>query len=130
MWRKNRAKARSELENDTSEEYSVTPNGVLKSKDEGAVPLYTGLCSTCNYAGECKNATNSTAPVIFCEEFDDFVEQKDEVAPEVTKPDDQMAKVADQALNAVKGLCVNCEHRDSCKFPIPESGVWFCEEYL
>ncbi len=130
MRRKNKTKARSEEENDTSDEYSITPNGVLKSKDEVAASIYTGLCSTCNYAGECKNATNSTTPVIYCEEFDDFVEQKTDIAPEVTKPDDQTTKAMDLAANAVKGLCVNCEHRDTCQFPVPESGIWFCEEYL
>ena len=130
MRRKNKVKAKSEAENDTSNEYSVTPKRVLSSKDEVTVSDYHGLCTTCNYAEECKNATNSTSPVIYCEEFDDFVEQKTDIAPEVTKPDDQTTKAMDLAANAVKGLCVNCEHRDTCQFPVPESGIWFCEEYL
>ena len=29
-----------------------------------------------------------------------------------------------------KGLCVNCDHRFTCTLPKPESGVWYCEEYL
>ena len=28
-----------------------------------------------------------------------------------------------------KGLCVNCDNRDTCAFPRSEAGVWFCEEY-
>lgn len=28
-----------------------------------------------------------------------------------------------------KGLCVNCDHRFTCAFQRPESGVWYCEEY-
>ena len=28
-----------------------------------------------------------------------------------------------------KGLCVNCEHRETCTLPKPKSGVWHCEEY-
>jgi hypothetical protein len=26
-------------------------------------------------------------------------------------------------------LCLNCEVRESCKFPKAEGGVWHCEEY-
>lgn len=29
----------------------------------------------------------------------------------------------------LKGLCINCEHRDTCTLPRPETGVWYCEEY-
>lgn len=28
-----------------------------------------------------------------------------------------------------RGLCINCDVRDTCTFPKPEGGVWFCEEY-
>lgn len=28
-----------------------------------------------------------------------------------------------------KGLCVNCVHRLMCPYPLPEGGVWHCEEY-
>jgi len=29
----------------------------------------------------------------------------------------------------VRGLCVNCDHRDVCTLRKPEGGVWRCEEY-
>jgi len=29
----------------------------------------------------------------------------------------------------MKGLCINCDNRTSCKFSIVEGGVWHCEEY-
>lgn len=32
-------------------------------------------------------------------------------------------------LDRIKGLCTNCELRLVCAFPIPEGGVWHCEEY-
>lgn len=127
MRRKNKIKAQSEVNNGTSNEYSVTPNGVLEEKVDAQV--YYGLCTTCNYAGECVSATNSTNPVIYCEEFDNFVEQKTDTAPTLPKSDNHTTKAMDLAANAVKGLCVNCEHRDTCQFPVPESGIWFCEEY-
>jgi hypothetical protein len=28
-----------------------------------------------------------------------------------------------------RGLCINCDVRNTCTFPKPEGGVWFCEEY-
>jgi hypothetical protein len=28
-----------------------------------------------------------------------------------------------------RGLCMNCDVRDTCTFTKPEGGVWFCEEY-
>jgi hypothetical protein len=28
-----------------------------------------------------------------------------------------------------RGLCVNCDVRETCTFSKPEGGVWFCEEY-
>ena len=28
-----------------------------------------------------------------------------------------------------KGLCMNCDHRFTCSYPVPEGGVWQCEEY-
>lgn len=27
------------------------------------------------------------------------------------------------------GLCMNCDNRFTCAFPVPEGGVWHCEEY-
>lgn len=28
-----------------------------------------------------------------------------------------------------KGLCMNCDHRSTCTYPVPEGGVWHCGEY-
>ena len=36
----------------------------------------------------------------------------------------------DSLRTPFKGLCVNCDHRFTCTLPKPESGVWYCEEYL
>jgi hypothetical protein len=27
-----------------------------------------------------------------------------------------------------KGLCASCIHRDECTYPVPQGGVWNCEE--
>jgi len=28
-----------------------------------------------------------------------------------------------------KGLCVNCENRETCRLAKSEGGIWHCEEY-
>lgn len=32
-------------------------------------------------------------------------------------------------IDLVKGLCINCENRNTCKYIKPNGGVWHCEEY-
>jgi len=32
-------------------------------------------------------------------------------------------------IDLVKGLCINCENRSTCKYIKPNGGVWHCEEY-
>jgi (2Fe-2S) ferredoxin len=32
-------------------------------------------------------------------------------------------------IDLVKGICINCENRHTCKFIRPDGGVWHCEEY-
>jgi hypothetical protein len=93
-------------------------------KREGAV--YYGICTTCNYAPECVNSTNSENPVLFCEMFDDYVEPVRKEKPAVQpKPAPKEPETGE-----LKGLCVNCENRATCNFPKPEGGVWHCEEYV
>ena len=93
----------------------------LKHESKG----YYGLCITCNYAAECVTARNSSEPVIFCEMFDDYIEPA-----QAEKPKLQAKSVpVEKDVNELKGLCVNCEERHTCKFPKPEGGIWHCEEY-
>ncbi len=86
-----------------------------------------GLCLTCNNADTCAYRKNRGADAIFCETFDNYVplngEGNKESAPVVV-----MTKAAVEST-ALKGLCVNCAHRDACKLSRPETGVWHCEEY-
>lgn len=32
-------------------------------------------------------------------------------------------------IDLIKGLCINCENRNTCKYIKPDGGVWHCEEY-
>lgn len=31
---------------------------------------------------------------------------------------------------SLKGLCLNCANRETCKFQRSEGGVWHCQEYV
>jgi hypothetical protein len=89
--------------------------------------LFVGLCATCNNATHCVYRKRRGIDAIYCEMFDGYalpsaVRGKGVAPVIVTAPD--------MALSTeFKGLCVNCAHRDDCKLPRPEGGVWHCEEY-
>ena len=41
-----------------------------------------------------------------------------------------LAALRDTAAgHQVKGLCENCENRETCLLPKAEGGIWHCEEY-
>ena len=85
-----------------------------------------GLCSTCNNSTTCIfYQRNGSRIVWFCELFDDYVPVQ-----ELQKPEKKVAsKTEVKSKEKFKGLCVNCEDRDTCTFTKPEGGIWHCEEY-
>jgi len=95
------------------------------AKREVQVVKPEGLCSTCNHARNCSYIRNSSQPVIFCEEFDSFTPPIVEVAVEQPAPTIEDMKTWDE----YKGLCVNCDLRETCAIRKPETGIWHCEEY-
>lgn len=88
-----------------------------------------GLCSTCEGSPTCGWRQQDPARVVHhCEEF--------LFRPPRTDPSARAAAArpsADPAIRFEKGrdrgLCLNCENWNDCRFPIPEGGVWRCEEY-
>ncbi|MCK4679077.1 MAG: hypothetical protein KAT48_13160 [Bacteroidales bacterium] len=85
-----------------------------------------GLCSTCNNLPTCIfYQRNGSRIVWYCELFDDYVPVQ-----ELQKPEKKVeSKTEEKSKGKLKGLCVNCEDRDTCTFPKPEGGIWHCEEY-
>ncbi|KPL18822.1 MAG: hypothetical protein AMJ92_06255 [candidate division Zixibacteria bacterium SM23_81] len=108
---------------------------VVKEKAIQEIPENMGLCTTCNEAPNCAHAKNSKKPILFCEMFDDShprmetaVPEQSATAGETKKP--QVASAPEKSeTSKLKGLCVNCDNRETCTFPKPEGGVWHCEEY-
>ena len=90
-----------------------------------------GICATCIHADTCANLASATAPIWYCEEFDDSG-PADPVTPEpkILEPTIRMEEeVPPVPSNRPKGLCMNCKNFPTCTFPKPEGGVWHCEEY-
>lgn len=94
---------------------------------------YLGICSTCNHAPGCAHRIqNSDTAIWECENYDDYVslsgaEFNGGLSEIVPKP--RKSRRAEFDALEYKGLCRNCENRDSCNFPQPAGGVWNCEEY-
>ena len=84
-----------------------------------------GLCSTCAFADECTLRPFDGSPVYRCDELDAL---RIDVPPAtgVTRPTVVRAQARPARL---RGLCSNCENRETCTYPRPEHGVWSCDEY-
>ncbi len=101
----------------------------VKGEKMTADEKYYGICSTCNNAPYCANAKNAEHPVWFCEMFDDSVSPS-EVVWEARDNHQYDSGINDENNHGtLKGLCINCALRETCKFPKPEGGVWHCSEY-
>jgi hypothetical protein len=88
-----------------------------------------GVCSACIHELVCAHPRDLERPPLQCAEFEIGYRPSDKL--EVAGPDG----AADAPLNSparpgsLKGLCVNCDERETCSYPKPEGGVWRCEEY-
>ena len=108
---------------------TVKPKGrVSEALSSESTEASAGLCSTCNNSSTCVHREFRGRDAQYCEMFDiGNGSRPSHSATLVTavKPDDR--RKGRQA--ELKGLCVNCENRDTCILPKAESGVWHCEEY-
>ena len=85
-----------------------------------------GLCMTCRHAAYCTFPIYEERPVFQCEEFE--IESMPAAKhPIVTATEEVRPNTSNN--KRLLGLCFNCDLRDTCKFPMPEGGVWHCEEY-
>jgi len=98
--------------------------------------LDKGLCSCCKEASTCTYPKVPDRPVLQCEEFNGIL-------PPPSKRSSLIRNVSPVSPRGVvdepvprgfeslepRGLCSNCEERETCTFPKLEGGVWHCEEY-
>jgi hypothetical protein len=92
-----------------------------RRSSEARAATLGGLCTNCEHLEDCTYASpvNETW---FCEEFS-FAR------PEPLAPAVQAAAPEAEETAPHLGLCMNCDLRDTCTFPKPPGGVWFCGEY-
>jgi len=94
---------------------------------------YKGLCSTCNNALTCGFLDNIQKPVWQCEEYDNIIPSTRKTIGKRVFPQTQFSiasnNISSQNSNKYKGLCVNCENRETCKHAKVEGGIWHCEDY-
>ena len=100
------------------------------------MPIKSSLCRSCIHVPECSSFQKSQIsdrPVLFCENFEDTgpaqqVENVNFATPQQVLRPSQPESI-EEIPGRMLGLCLNCEKRASCQFPVQEGGVWYCEEH-
>ena len=95
----------------------------------------TDICQTCIHAAHCahhKQCQSQGKVIFYCEDFDD----KPVLSVVQGEVDDDRQQHSNPSKTGIayikgrmKGLCLNCEKRESCRYPTRDGGVWHCEEY-
>jgi len=87
-----------------------------------------GLCINCKNAATCVYRAKRGFDAVYCENYDGFFMSSSSLESQNGAAADKPADISADS-SPLKGLCVNCANRDSCKLHRPEAGVWHCEEY-
>ena len=119
----------------------LTTTGIwLKFKQERGSNMHpeakdTDICLTCNHAIECvhyQNCRKQGKTIFHCENFDNkpvLTVVENEGLNEAEHIHESSKPGVSYVQGRMEGLCINCEKRISCRYPIREGGVWHCEEY-
>ncbi len=83
-----------------------------------------GLCMTCNNAPDCVYRSQRGFDALYCETYDSGECSIAEPIITSVKP-----LSGEMKQHPCKGLCSNCDNYEDCLLPMPEEGVWHCEEY-
>ena len=84
------------------------------------------LCWTCSHAPTCMYRGAADKPVFHCEEFDACVPVSLVSLQNASRITSNGEGGSDKYK---KGLCSDCENRETCTLRHLEGGVWHCEEY-
>lgn len=92
----------------------------------------TGLCTTGNHSRTCTFPRRGDRQVMFCEGFDDHQDNPFIAGVRVRASLSAISARSPEADRSSRftGLCMICEHRESCTFPGSKGGVWHCEELV
>lgn len=100
---------------------------ICQAEIEPQQDTYTGLCINCSEAPNCRYRLAAVEPIVFCEEYQCASGEPDKSAHNM-----YVFNAAGNELDTsplLRGLCVNCENKETCMLPKAEGGVWYCEEY-
>ena len=89
---------------------------------DGSPKPTASLCASCDPPGPCALVADRERPVLYCEECED------PVAPPLYASQEPPTFEFPET-NGFRGLCVSCQRREQCTYPMPEGGVWHCEEF-
>ena len=80
------------------------------------------ICTTCIHSGHCVYQGRNSGSIITCDEFESkkVISRQNEILPEHR---------INRTEGELKGLCANCDYRNTCMFADSVSGIWHCEEY-
>jgi len=99
-------------------------------------PKYTaaqlGICANCNRMVLCTSRKNWIGPIRDCDDFDDRRAAAPDLAVESQSfaMDKSIDLAAPEEAEVYKGLCINCDHRETCGYrTASDRVVWYCEEY-
>ena len=90
---------------------------------------YRSLCSNCRNTADCTFQKDRQKPALYCEEFEIDISPSAKIAGKEKPLPTASVDVEDDDSDKFIGLCSNCDNRRKCVFPMPEGGVWHCEEY-
>jgi NADH:ubiquinone oxidoreductase subunit E len=90
-----------------------------------------GKCVHCSRMELCTSRQNWIGPIFDCEDFDD--KRTAATGLEIEPRPSAWNKSVDLSISAeeevYKGICSNCDHRETCGYRAPGHAVWYCEEY-
>jgi len=88
------------------------------------------LCEHCRHVSICSRYKYQNQEVWYCEEFCDIrLPQTDTNKTSSTDNSVPKSDMKETESNRLKGLCKICQNRDVCKIPIPEGGIWHCDNF-
>ena len=90
--------------------------------EKEVVPDKKSICTTCIHSGHCVYQGRSIKSIIACDEFESKTEN-----PEQSEILSERRGAETEGL--FKGLCANCNYRNTCMLADSVSGIWHCEEY-
>lgn len=100
--------------------------------DENIPFRSAGLCSTCDNATFCIYRAWRGFDAQYCELFENssgVATGTNTVGNQTVGQTEKRDEPVIRKDTPLKGLCINCEIRETCKLPRPIDGVWHCEEY-